>query len=122
MITIQHTPNLIDIAVLGEFTLVDFQQIEDQILRQLDASKLTAPNSVSLLFDFRDMVDYTIDVALEEMKFFGREHPAQFNKIAVVTTDQWITWQAWLSRLFVDAEIRPFAEYDEARAWVNLEN
>ena len=36
---------------------------------------------------------------------------------AVVTSDQWITWQAWLSRLFVDADIQVFSDYDEAQAW-----
>lgn len=119
MITIQHSPNLIDIAVLGEFTLADFKQIEDQALSQLKTSKLTASDSISLLFDLRDMIDYTIDVALEEIKFFGGAHPAQFRKIAVVTNDQWITWQAWLSRLFVDADIRPFTDYDEAKVWIH---
>lgn len=122
MITIQHSPNLIDIAVLGEFTLADFKQIEDHALSQISASKLTAASSVSLLFDLRDMIDYTIDVAMEEMKFFGGAHPAQFKKIAVVTNDQWITWQAWLSRLFVHADIRPFKDYDEAKAWVLSES
>ncbi len=119
MITIQHSPNLLDIAVLGEFTLADFKQIEDQALGQLHASKLNAAGSVSLLFDFRDMINYTIDVALEEIKFFGGAHSAQFKKIAVVTNDQWITWQAWLSRLFVHADIRPFTDYEDAKAWVH---
>jgi hypothetical protein len=36
----------------------------------------------------------------------------------VVTDNQWITWQAWLSRIFVDADIRVFTDYSEARAWV----
>lgn len=122
MITIQRSPNLIDIAVLGEFTLADFKQIEDQALSQLNASKLTASGSISLLFDLRDMIDYTIDVALEEIRFFGGAHPTQFRKIAVVTNDQWITWQAWLSRLFVHADIRPFTAYNEAKAWVHSES
>ncbi|MEQ1812842.1 MAG: STAS/SEC14 domain-containing protein [Candidatus Nitrotoga sp.] len=122
MITIQRSPNLLDIAVLGEFTLADFKQIEDQALSQLNTSKLTTSDSVSLLFDLRDMIDYTIDVALEEIKFFSGAHPAQFKKIAVVTNDQWITWQAWLSRLFVHADIRPFTAYEDAKAWVHSDS
>jgi len=35
----------------------------------------------------------------------------------VVTDDQWLTWQAWLSRIFIDAEISVFTDYDEALAW-----
>ena len=64
------------------------------------------------------MIDYTVDVAWEEIKFFSREHNHDFSKIAVVTDDQWLTWQAWLSRLFIDAEICVFRDYDEAQAWV----
>ena len=69
-------------------------------------------------FDLRAMVSYTVDVAREEIKFFSREHNHEFTKIAVVTDDQWLTWQAWLSRIFIDADIRVFTDYEEARGWV----
>lgn len=114
MITIQQTANLVNVAVLGEFTLADFKQFEEQALY-----KLSTPGEVDLLFDLRDMIGYTLDVAWEEIKFFSREHQHDFSKIAVVTDNQWQTWQAWLSRLFVDADIRAFADYAEAKAWVS---
>ncbi|MBI5430783.1 MAG: STAS/SEC14 domain-containing protein [Nitrosomonadales bacterium] len=113
MITIEQTANLVNVAVLGEFTLADFKTFEEQSLYKLKSS-----GSVNLLFDLRAMIDYTVDVAWEEIKFFSREHNHDFSKIAVVTSDQWITWQAWLSRIFVDADIRVFADYEEAKAWV----
>jgi len=113
MITIEQTDNLVNAAVLGEFTLADFKAFEDQSLY-----KLQSPGTVNLLFDLRAMIDYTVDVAWEEIKFFSREHNHDFSKIAVVTDDQWLTWQAWLSRLFVDADIQVFTDYDEAQAWV----
>lgn len=113
MITIEQTDNLVNVAVLGEFTLADFKLFEEQSLY-----KLKSPGTVNLLFDLRGMIDYTVDVAWEEIKFFSREHNHDFNKIAVVTDDQWLTWQAWLSRLFIDAEICVFTDYDEAQAWV----
>jgi hypothetical protein len=113
MITIQQTNNLLNIAVLGEFTIADFKQFEENALY-----KLKTPGEIDLLFDLRGMIDYTADVAWEEIKFFSREHQHDFSKIAVVTDDQWLTWQAWLSRLFVDADIRVFNDYDEAQAWV----
>ena len=113
MITIEQTNNLVNAAVIGEFTLADFKEFEAQSLY-----KLQSPGPVNLLFDLRGMIDYTVDVAWEEIKFFSREHNHDFSKIAVVTTDQWITWQAWLSRLFIDAEICVFTDYDEAQAWV----
>lgn len=113
MITIDQTDTLISVSVLGEFTLADFRQFEEQALYELKS-----PGAVNLLFDLRDMISYTVDVAWEEIKFFGREHQHDFGRIAVVTDDQWQTWQAWLSRLFVDADICVFAGYNEARDWV----
>ena len=112
MITIEQTDNLVNAAVIGEFTLADFKTFEEQSLY-----KLKSPGELNLLFDLRGMVDYTVDVAWEEIKFFSREHNHDFSKIAVVTSDQWLTWQAWVSRLFVDADIQVFADYDEAQAW-----
>ena len=114
MITIQQSANLVNVAVLGEFTLTDFKQFEEQALY-----KLGTPGEVNLLFDLRDMIGYTLDVAWEEIKFFRRDHNHDFSKIAVVTDNQWQTWQAWLSRLFVDADIRAFEDYAEANAWVS---
>jgi len=113
MITIEQTNNLVNVAVLGEFTIADFKTFEEQSLLKLKTS-----DSVNLLFDLRAMIDYTVDVAWEEIKFFSREHNHDFSKIAVVTSDQWLTWQAWLSRIFIDADIRVFADYSEAQAWV----
>ena len=113
MITIEQTSTLLNIAVMGEFTLADFQQFEEHALQ-----KLKSPNPINLLFDLRAMINYSVDVAWEEIVFFGREHPHDFAKIAVVTNDQWIIWQAWLSRLFVDADIRAFADYKEAKLWM----
>lgn len=113
MITIEQTNNLVNAAVLGEFTLADFKAFEEQSLY-----KLKTLGTLNLLFDLRGMLDYSVDVAWEEIKFFSREHNHDFTKISVVTDDQWLTWNAWLSRLFVDADIRVFSDYDGAKAWV----
>jgi len=82
MITIEQTENLVNIAVMGEFTLADFKTFEEQSLY-----KLKSAGTVNLLFDLRAMIDYTVDVAWEEIKFFSREHNHDFSKIAVVTDD-----------------------------------
>lgn len=113
MITIEDKPNLVNIAVMGEFTLADFKQFEEHALY-----KLKSGSKADLIFDLRGMLDYTPDVAWEEIKFFSRQHNHDFNRIAVVTDNQWLTWQAWLSRLFVDADIRVFGDYNAAQAWV----
>lgn len=112
MITIQENDNLITVAVFGEFTLTDFREFENQVIY-----KSRGDGKVNVLFDWRDMVDYTVDVAWEDIKFI-REHGSEFNRIAVITENQWQAWGAWVSNLFVDADIRVFSDYSEANAWV----
>lgn len=112
MISIEHKDGLINIAVLGEFTLADFKEFEEQVCFEIKFQ-----GNVNVLFDLRDMLNYTLDVAWEEIKF-SRQHSHDFGRIAVVSDDQWVTWSTWLSRLFVDAEVQVFDEYDSARQWV----
>jgi hypothetical protein len=112
MILIKESDELVEATVLGEFTLADYREFEQQILYHIRFH-----GRAHLLIDLRDMVDYTLDVAWEEIKF-SREHRRDFGRIAVVTNDQWIVWTGWLSRLFVDAEMRFFDDDGIAREWL----
>jgi len=112
MITIQEADNLISVAVFGEFTLADFKEFEEQVLyKSRDESK------VDVLFDWRDMLDYTVDVAWEDIKFI-REHGNDFRRIAIITDNQWRAWAAWVFNLIVAADIRVFSNYVDANAWL----
>lgn len=111
MITIQKKGNLVIVAVIGEFTLTDYREFEQQVLY-----KTHFDGKANLLFDWRDMLDYTVDVAWEEIKFM-RDHGSEFGRVAVVTDDEWQTWGAWVSNLFVNANISVFHDYDEAEQW-----
>lgn len=112
MIAIEETDNFINIAVFGEFTLADYKEFEDQVI-----AKSRTPRKMNVLFDWRDMLSYTIDVAWEDIKFI-RKHGSEFNRVAIVTEDQWQAWSAWVSNLFVTADIRVFSNYADARKWV----
>jgi hypothetical protein len=112
MIAIEETDNLINIAVFGEFTLSDYQEFEDKVI-----AKSRSLHKMNVLFDWRDMLSYTIDVAWEDIKFI-REHGNEFNRVAIVTKDQWQAWSAWVSNLFVTADIRVFNSYADAKKWV----
>lgn len=112
MIAIEETDNLINIAVFGEFTLSDYQEFENQVI-----AKSRSLRKMNVLFDWRDMLSYTIDVAWEDIKFI-REHGNEFNRVAIVTKDQWQAWSAWVSNLFVAADIRVFNSYADAKKWV----
>lgn len=112
MITVDHDQSLVTLAVLGEFTLDDFTEFEEYLI-----SKQLFDGSHSLLFDLREMAGFTVDMAVEEIKF-SRIHGGDFKRIAVVTDSQWVAWSAWLEQLFVNADLRVFGDSAEARAWL----
>lgn len=112
MISVTNTDKLVTISVLGEFTLTDFKQFEQAV-----EYAIKFQGRVNLLLDLSAMTGYTIDVAWEEMKF-SRQHKTDFEKVAVVTSNQWTIWSAWITRLLVDAEILVFDDMQQASDWV----
>ncbi|MFA7606197.1 MAG: STAS/SEC14 domain-containing protein [Rhodocyclaceae bacterium] len=114
MINIDHNNNLVAVAVFGEFSLSDYKEFEELV-----NYKVRFEGSVDLLFDLREMAGFTLDVAWEEIKF-ARQHAHDFGRIAVLTDDQWFTWSAWISQIFVDAEVQVFDNEEEARSWLNV--
>jgi hypothetical protein len=112
MITVIPESHLITVTVFAEFTLADYKEFEAAALKAL-----ATDNPISLLFDLRDMTGYTVDLAWEEIRF-TRSHRRDFDKIAVVTTDQWVIWSTWLSQLFVDTDLEVFEEPQAALAWL----
>lgn len=116
MIVIQHQPSCVEVNVYGEFTLADYKEFEDMVNYKL---KFEGP--VDLYFDLREMADFTLDVAWEDI-VFSRAHANDFKRIAVLTNNQWVAWSAWLSQIFVRAEMRVFDDDTEARAWLNEAN
>jgi hypothetical protein len=107
MITTQHQDHLVEFAVFGEFT-----EFEELVLYEI---KFSGP--VNLLVDLRDMADFTLDVAWEEIRF-SKQHAGDFKRIAVITDSQWVAWSAWLSQLFVNADVTVFEDEAEARHWL----
>lgn len=115
MITTKETGDLLEIGVYAQFTLADFREFEQAVGRELKQ----APK-IRLLLDFTDMVDYTLDVAWEEIKF-SRAHAHDFRRIAVVTPGQWVPWLVWVNAAFTDAEERIFDDRDLALAWLKAQ-
>ena len=112
MIVIDHQKERVNVAVFGEFTLADYREFEEVV-----NYKIRFEGPVDLLFDLSQMAGLTLDVMWEEIKF-SRQHAGDFRRIAVLTQDQWLTWSAWVSQLFVTAEVKVFDDEDEARAWL----
>ncbi|SRR6266571_5238075 len=115
MIAIDHKDELVTVAVLGEFTLADFRELEELV-----TFKLKFEGAVDLFLDLREMTGFTLDMAWEEIRF-TRRHAGDFRRVAVVSESQWVAWSAWLNQAFVSADVRVFAEADEAFAWLEEE-
>ena len=113
MIVIQHQNNRVSVNVYGEFTLADFKEFEEMV-----NYKVRFEGPVDLLMDLREMADFTVDVAWEDI-VFARAHPNDFKRIAVITQSQWVAWSAWLSQIFVSAEMKIFDGDAEAVAWLD---
>lgn len=116
MITINNeAQGLVIAAVLGEFTLADFNEFEIAVDHTLKFQ-----GTANLLVDLRDMVGFTLDVAWEEIRF-TRQHAHDFERIALVAGSEWQEWSAWLTRLFTKADMQVFEDYEAALAWAQGE-
>lgn len=112
MIKLDVNNNQIAVSVMGQFTLEDYREFEQAVCYGIQFQ-----GTVNVLFDLRDMLSYSVDVAWEELKF-SREHKNDFGRIAILTGDQWVAWSMWINRLFMSADIRQFDELETAQAWV----
>ena len=115
MIAIDHSGKLVTVTVLGGFLLADYKEFEDMV-----RATLAPGGKVSLLIDLRQMAGFTVDVAWEDIKY-TRSHPDDFDKIAVVTDSQWVIWSAWLSQMFINADLQVFDDDEGARGWLEQE-
>ncbi|MDZ7593859.1 MAG: STAS/SEC14 domain-containing protein [Thiobacillus sp.] len=112
MISLNTQDNQIAVTVMGQFTLDDYRELEQAVCYGIQFQ-----GKVNLLFDLRDMLSYSVDVAWEELKF-SREHKNDFGRIALLTGDEWVAWSMWVNRLFMSADIRLFDDLELAQAWV----
>ena len=114
MIDLTIRDNRVEVSVMGQFTAEDYREFEEAVSYGIEFQ-----GTVNLLFDLRDMLSYSVDVAWEELKF-AREHKNDFGRIAVLTGDQWVAWSLWVNRMFMSADIQLFDDLDKAQAWVSV--
>jgi hypothetical protein len=112
MIVIDHQPGRVSVSIFGEFTLGDYKEFEEVV-----NFKVKFEGPVDLYFDLSQMASVTLDVAWEDIKF-ARAHAHDFNRVAVVTDSEWVTWSAWLSQTFVNADVEVFDNAEDAKAWL----
>lgn len=112
MIVIEQEKDLLKAHVYSDMTLADFQEFESAVTDELKQYE-----HVNILLDLSSMTGFSLDVALEELRF-NKRHARDYQKIAVITESQWLTWASWLAAAFVTAEVRQFDDIDSACAWL----
>ncbi len=112
MISIEQDDGLTAVSVFGELTIGDLKRIEAEI-----AGQLQRRGRWSLLLNLRGMLGYTLDAALEDLRF-TREHAHDRARVAIVSDRPWVVWTALLSALFTDFETRVFEDESAARDWL----
>lgn len=112
MIIIEQKDELLKVHIYSDMTLNDFREFERAV-----SDELTQYDHVNLLLDLSSMTSFSLDVALEEMRF-NKQHARDYQKIAVITESQWLTWASWLATAFVTAEVRQFDDVESANIWL----
>lgn len=113
MIVIEEKKDLLKATVYAEFTLADYQEFERAVTHGL-----AHVPKINVIIDLTNMARFTVDVAWEDIKF-TRAHAHDFERIGVVTGNQWISWSGWLGTAFTDAEVQFFENPGEADSWVH---
>ena len=112
MISIREQSYGLNVALYNEFTLEDFQELEQALLACKQRSHLP-----DILLDLSMLKDFTIDMAVEQIKFLN-QHETDFGRAAVVTDDIWIKLGARLSSLLTNQHPKYFNDAAEAQAWL----
>lgn len=113
MISIREQDYGVDAALFNEFTLADFKLLEAALLKRHNEQ-----GKLDVLLDLTELKDFTLDMALEELRFV-RAHENTFGRIAIVVTDVWIRLAAHMASLLSYSHAEYFDTVEEAQAWLH---
>ncbi len=113
MISIREQEYGLDVALYNEFTLADFKLFEEALLKR--AGERGRPD---VLLDMSELRDFTLDMALEELRFM-RAHERDFGRVAIVVNDVWIKLGIRISELLSHTKAEYFPDVDQAKTWLN---
>lgn len=112
MIVIEETPELLKAHVYGKLSLSDYREFEQAL-----TGEVARHGPVDVLLDLTEMTGFSLDAALEDLKF-NRAHARDYRRIAVVAGNQWVAWMTWLSGVFTQTDVQEFPDLDAANAWL----
>lgn len=112
MIVIEETPELLKAHVYGKLSLSDYREFEQAL-----TGEVARHGPVDVLLDLTEMTGFSLDAALEDLKF-NRTHARDYRRIAVVAGNQWVAWMTWLSGVFTQTDVQEFPDLESASAWL----
>ncbi|HNX70821.1 STAS/SEC14 domain-containing protein [Rivihabitans pingtungensis] len=113
MISIQQQSYGLDVALFATFTVDDFRAFETAVL-----ARAQTDGRVNVLLNLSGLLDFTIDMALEELRFV-REHEQEFGRIAIVAPEGWLNLAAHIAGLLSHTDSEYFDTPEDALAWLN---
>ena len=112
MISIREQEYGLNVALYNEFTLEDFRQFEEAALQAV--KRVHRPD---VLLDLSMLKDFTIDMAVEQLKFM-RNHYEFFCFFVFVVDDVWIRFGTHISSLLTQQHPKYFDDAVSAQAWL----
>ncbi|WP_239324415.1 STAS/SEC14 domain-containing protein [Snodgrassella gandavensis] len=112
MISIHEQSYGLSVVLYNEFTLGDFRQLEEALLKAIE--QVQFPN---LLLDMSQMKDFTVDMALEHLRFL-RLHAHDFGRTAIIVDDIWIRLGARFANLLTLQRPKYFNDKHTAQKWL----
>lgn len=112
MISIHKQDYGLHVVLHDDFTLKDFQKLEEALLKTGEQTHL--PN---LLLDLSELKDFTVDMALEHLRFL-RKHAHHFGRTAIVVSDIWIRLGTHLANLLTLYHPKYFHDVNSAQNWL----
>ena len=112
MISIREQNYGLDVALFNEFTLEDFKEFEVALMK-----RIAEHGKPDIFLDLSELKDFTIDMAVEELRFV-RAHDSELGRIAIVVEDVWIKLAAHIAGLMSHTKVQYFDTAEAAQAWL----
>jgi len=114
LIKTNEQPNVIELVIDEEITEEDIREFEKYF-----SQKKENHSKVNMLIDIKD-IDYSLDGFIADAKF-TTSHLDDFDKVAMVSDENWIETVNKLADLMPDVEVAHFdhEEKDKALAWLS---
>ena len=105
--------SVIELEVKGDVTKEDYEKLEEAIKQKLDQTK-----SVNLLCKITELSSVTAEAIIKDFKF-GVKHYNDIEKMAVVSSKNWVQWMSKLGAV-LPVKLKHFEpnQIDEAWQWV----